>query len=76
MKRPKFQFGLYLIFVFLAVIFFFIAGYVTIDSFETGSIMETVAVGCFLLGGYASMTWVFQCKDMEFPKKSTNPIKT
>ena len=76
MKRPKFKLGLYLMFVYLAVGCFFVAGYVTIDLFETGSITEIMAIGCFLLAGCASMRWAFQCKDMEFPKKSTNPIKT
>jgi len=66
MKRPKVKFGLYLIFVFAAILCFFASSVVTLSIFETGSIKDTIALGFFLTGACFFVKFAFECKEMEF----------
>ena len=76
MKRPKMKLGLYLIFVFAAILCFFAAVVITLSIFESGSIKDTMVLGCFLIGVCLCVKSAFEFKEMEFSldkNKNLNP---
>lgn len=76
MKRPKLKLGLYLMFVYLAILCFVAAIAVTSTVFETGSIKYTIALGFFLTLACFCMKSAFEFREMEFSldkNKNLNP---